>query len=447
MTGQPDRGETLTEEEIADIFYRAARDLDSPRTGELIREAERQGRRLRHRHRAFLAAGSALTAAAVVVTLAATGVVPRMFGNTGLNKPANGASPTHRVTRLRPTASSTASPKPSSSQQGLGVSPPPAPSASGPLHVVLQDPLPVTYSPNLVVIGTEAPDGSVFAAFASNQSVQQQTGSPLAPAGSAVYVVDGDQPMQAAEHSPIPVAALAADDSYLYVGGDNQIVAYNRATGGIAQTWNVAQPVRLMAASSGRLWAVLGSLTGGQVVEINPSTGSMTTVGTDSANVTAVAAGPLGLYYVESGGSTIVHISPDGIRQQAPTNQTVNVQQSGSAAVQAISVIGDQLLLIHDAGQGLDSSSQTYNASTLAGPATNAPGTAGSNRAISSLAGPVDLVTGESTTCKVGRYNLSTGSVTDAVTYPPEMLGPLLGPYPAVFVFLPSGSGYLDRIG
>ncbi len=447
MTGHPYRGETLTEEEIAGIFYRVAQGLDSPRIGTLINEAERQGRRVRHRHRAFLAAGSVLTAAAVVVALAATGVVPRIFGPTGANTPANGASPTHGATTPRPTASSTASPRPSGSQQGLGVSPPPAPSTTGPLRVVLHDPFPVTYTSGTVPIGTEAPDGSVFAAFASNASVQQQTGSPLAPAGSAIYVVDGDQPVQVAEHPSIPVAALAADNTNLYVAGGNQILAYSRTTGSITETWNVAQPVRLLAASAGRVWAVLGGLSGGQVIEINPSTARATTVGTDGANVTSVAAGPQGLYYVESGGATIVHISPDGTRQQAPTSQTVNVQLSGPAAVQAISVIGGQLLLIHDAGQGLDSSSQTYNSSTLAGPQANAPGTAGNNRAIGSLAGPVDLVTGENSTYSVGRYNLSTGAVTDAVTYPPELLGPLVGPYPAVFVGASGGPFYLDRIG
>jgi len=447
MTGHPHRGETLTEEEIAGIFYRVAQGLDSPRIGTLINEAERQGRRVRHRHRAFLAAGSVLTAAAVVVALAATGVVPRIFGPTGANTPANGASPTHGATTPRPTASSTASPRPSGSQQGLGVSSPPAPSTTGPLHVVLHDPLPVPYSANLFPIGAEAPDGTVFATFVPNRSEQQQTGYPQAPAGSAVYVVDGDQAAQVAEHPSIPVAALAADDTYLYVGGGTQVLAYSRVTGGVAQTWNVAQPVRLMAASAGRLWAVVGGLTGGQVIEINPSSGSMTTVGTDTENVSSVAAGPLGLYYVESGGATIVHISPDGTRQQGPTNQTVNAQLSGPGAVQAISVIGNQLFLIHDAGQGLDSSSQTYNASTLAGPMTNAPGAADSNRVVSSLAGPVDLVTGESSTYEVGRYNLSTGAVTDAVTYPQELLGPLLGPYPAVFVFPSTGPVYLDRIG
>ena len=316
---------------------------------------------------------------------------------------------------------------------------------------MLHDALPVSYSATQTpprVISAEAPDGSVFATFGRPA---QAGATMVAPPGSPVYVVDGDQSAQVAEHPAIVVAALAADDTYLYVGGGNQIVAYSRATGGLARTWSVAQPVRLMAASAGRLWAVLGALAGGQVAEINPATGGMTTVGTDAANVESVAAGPQGLYYVESGGATIVHISPDGTRQQAPTHQTVSLQLSGPAAIQAISVIGGQVLVVHDAGQGLDSSSQTYNGSTLAGPLTNAPGTANSNHAISSIAGPVDLVIGLNMTqgSEVGRYNVSTGAVTEAVTFPPGGvgIGPLLGPYPAVFVYPPGGPVYLDRIG
>jgi hypothetical protein len=348
-----------------------------------------------------------------------------------------------------PRSTPPATPSASASQLTPSVTPPPAPSASGPLRVVLHEPLPVTRSTQqfLGVISTEAPDGSVFAAFGPEQAGAVVT----PPAGSAVYVVDGDQPAQVAEHPTIAVSALAADDSFLYVGGSNQILAFNRATGALAQTWNIAQPVRLMAASAGRLWAVLGGLTGGQVVEINPSSDGMSTVGTDTANVESIAAGPLGIYYVESGGATIVHISPDGARQEAPTNQTVSQELSGPAAVQAISVIGDQVLLIHNAGQGLDSSSQTYNASTLAGPQTNAPGRADANLAIGTLAGPLDLLGAEDITSssEVGRYNLGTGAVTDAVSYPPDTweVGPLLGPYPAVFVYPQSGPVYLDRIG
>ena len=331
----------------------------------------------------------------------------------------------------------------------MSVPAPPAPSASGKLRVRLREAFPVQSSAFMTAIATEAPDGSVFAAFTS-----QQSGTPSAPAGAAVYVVDGDGPVQVAEHPPVPVTALAADATYLYVGGGNKIVEYARATGSIARTLSLSLPVRLMAASDGRLWAVLGSLTGaGQVVEVTPGSSSVKTVGTDTANVLNIAAGPLGLYYVESGGATIVRVNPNGTHLEAATNQTVNQQLSGPAAVQAISVLGSQVFVIHNAGQGLDSSSQTYDATTLSGPQANpAPGIAGSNHAVDTLAGPMDASAPDGSACSgkgcVGRYNVTTGAVADAVTYPTSThLSPLLGPYPAVIVFPKSGRVYLDRIG
>jgi len=324
---------------------------------------------------------------------------------------------------------------------------PSAPSTSGQLRVLLHDDFPVASNAFLGVIAAEAPDGSVFATFGS-----QQSGYPETSAGTAVYVVDGNQQPQVAEHPTIPVTALAADDTYLYAGGGTQIIEYSRSTGAIVRSWNLAMPVRLMTVAAGMLWAVLGSSTGpGQIAEMNPDASTVTTVGTDGANVFSIAAGPLGLYYVPAGGTTIVRISATGQRTQAPTHQTINEQLSGPGAVQAISVIGGQLFLVTDAGQGLDSVSRTYDASTLAGPATEAPGTAGSNHAVDSLAGPIDIAQGEARACAApcaGRYNLATGAVTDAVTFPSSArLGLLLGPYPAVIVFPASGSVYLDRIG
>ncbi len=381
--------------------------------------------------RPLLAAALAGTAALLVVGCS---------GGHGTGTTASTSSPAS----VTPSASA----RPSTSPTAVSVPAPPAPSTSGQLRVLRRDAFPVKSSAFLAAIAAEAPDGSVFAAFGAPQN-----GSPVAPAGTAVYVVDGGGPVQVAEHPSIPVAALAADDTYLYVGGGNQIVEYARATGSIARTLTLARPVRLMAAAAGQLWAVLGSVSGpGQVVEISPGSGTVTAVGSDAANVVSVAAGPLGLYYVESGGATIVRINPNGTRLQSSTNQTVNQELSGPAAIQAISVIGSQLFLIHDAGQGLDSSSQTYNATTLAGPETNAPGIAGSNHAIDSLAGPVASSMPEASGCSgqscVGRYNIATGAVTDAVTYPQTTrLGPLLGPYPAVIVLPPSGRVSLDRIG
>jgi hypothetical protein len=347
----------------------------------------------------------------------------------------------------------TASPKPSASaspspgQTAVNLPSLPAPSTSGQLRVLARDALPVKSSDFLAAIAAEAPDGSVFVSFGAVPN-----GTQGVPAGTVVYVVDGNQPAQVAEHPPVAVVALAADDTYLYVGGGNQIIAYARATGAVARTWTTTMPVRLLAVGGGKLWAVTGTVSGpGQVVEISPGSASVTTVGSDTANVVDIAAGPLGLYYVESGGATIIRISPNGTRLQAATNQTVNQQLSGPSAVQAISVIGNQLYVIHDAGQGLDSTSQTYDASTLSGPESNASGIASSNHAIDSLAGPIDRSQG-STSCPnsgcVGRYNLATGALTDAVTFPQSTsLGPLLGPYPALIVFPPTGRVFLDRIG
>ena len=208
-----------------------------------------------------------------------------------------------------------------------------------------------------------------------------------------------------------------------------------------------------LAAEDGPQLAVRRGLTGsGQVVEITPGSGSVKAVGTDTANVVNVAAGPLGLYYVESGGATIVRVNPNGTHLEAATNQTVNQQLSGPAAVQAISILGSQLFVVHNAGQGLDSSSQTYDATTLAGPQNNAPGVAGSNHAVETPAGPMDLSEPDGSACSgkgcVGRYNVASGAVTDAVTYPTSThVGVLLGPYPTVILFPSTGRVVLERIG
>lgn len=382
---------------------------------------------------------------AVRPLLAAALVSAAVLLIAGCSSGGSGSGPAASTTST-PSLKSSASASPSSNPTAVSVPAPPAPSVSGPLRVRLRDAFPVQSSAFMSAIATEAPDGSVFAAFATQQS-------PQAPAGTAVYVVDGDGPVQVAEHPSIPVAALAADATYLYVGGGNEIIEYARSTGSIARTLTMAMPVRLLSMAVGKLWAVLGSIGGpGQVAEISPGSGTVTTVGTDTADVEDLAAGPLGLYYVESGGATIVRINPNGTRLEAATNQTVNQQLSGPGAIQAISVIGDQLYLIHNAGQGEDSSSQTYNATTLAGPQTSALGTAGSNLAVDSLAGPLDRSAPVASACSgqncVGRYNIATGAITDAVTYPQStVLGPLLGPYPAVIVFPASGRVHLDRIG
>ena len=378
--------------------------------------------------------------AAALVSAAALLVVGCSTGGQGSGTTASTTSPA--------SAKPSASASPNSSPTAVNLAAPPAPSTSGQLRVRLRDAFPVQSSAFAIAVAAEAPDGSVFAAFGP-----QSNGSAVASANTAVYVVDGDGPVQVAEHPPIPVAALAADQTYLYAACGKQIIEYARATGSIARTVTLAAPVRLMAAAAGKLWAVLGSVAGpGQVVEISPGSGTVTTVGTDAANVVNVAAGPLGLYYVESGGATIVRVNLNGTRLESSTNQTVSQQLSGPSAIQAISVIGEPALRDPRCRAGPGLHVADLRRDDAGRPQTNAPGIAGSNHAVDTLAGPMDLSSPDGRGCSgkgcVGRYNLATGAITDAVTYPQSArLGLLLGPYPAVIVFPASGRVYLDRIG
>ena len=108
----------MTEEEIVSLFERVARDLDVPRIEALVAGAERSGWRLRHRHRAFLAAGVVLAAGAIVAGTT-TGLVPRLTA---------ALSPASRGTGLSAASASTS---PRSVPSGsASVSPTPAPSAS-----------------------------------------------------------------------------------------------------------------------------------------------------------------------------------------------------------------------------------------------------------------------------------------------------------------------------
>jgi hypothetical protein len=91
-------GDNMTEEEIAGIFDRVAQDLTLPGAEAVIDGAERHGRRLRARRRAFLGAGSALAVTAVIVAAVAG---PRLASGQragshrgGLTTPASTSVPT-----------------------------------------------------------------------------------------------------------------------------------------------------------------------------------------------------------------------------------------------------------------------------------------------------------------------------------------------------------------
>ena len=122
----------MTEEEIAALFDRVAQDLDFPGIEAVVSEAERHGRRLRHRHRGLIATGSVLSVGAVIIAVSSTGLVAGLTGTLGFASSATGTSPTPSASP--PTAASpsaTPSSDPSSSVPATGPERP-SPSASTP---------------------------------------------------------------------------------------------------------------------------------------------------------------------------------------------------------------------------------------------------------------------------------------------------------------------------
>jgi hypothetical protein len=118
----------MTEEEIAALFDQVARDLNFPGIEAIVSEAERDGRRLRHRHTALLATGSALAAGAIVVAATATGVVPGLSGTLGFTSSAAGASPAPSGSAAGTVVSPSARPSPAATSSVAAPGPTGAPS-------------------------------------------------------------------------------------------------------------------------------------------------------------------------------------------------------------------------------------------------------------------------------------------------------------------------------
>jgi hypothetical protein len=116
----------ITEDALADLFEKAVQDLD-PAVHAIVTGAERRGRRLRTRRRAWLALGSGLVVAALAGTALAAGVPLTHPGGAQL-----AAGPASRHPSPKHTGTGHASPKPSGrrvsagpSQRGYPQGPPP----------------------------------------------------------------------------------------------------------------------------------------------------------------------------------------------------------------------------------------------------------------------------------------------------------------------------------
>lgn len=285
------------------------------------------------------------------------------------------------------------------------------------------------------LIGTEAADGTVFLVVrisASADSIEVAAGSRAAKDIATV---------------PHGTVAIAASKTMFFVAGRTAISSFSRTTGAVLRTWSVRVPRPLGLASGplvygdGRLWAVRSTASGRKVVEIDPTSATVKTVGS-GRNVFALAVGSRGVYFVRSGGHTLIRVAASGARVTAPTHEVVNEHLSGPAAVQVVAVDGSTLLVSHDAGQGLDAELVRYNAKTLARIAavsTNVFHTA----VVPTVDGNLVLLDGTigggcSTSARpvcVAAISTKTAKTGHGVRLPTsEALSALFGPRPAVVV-------------
>lgn len=279
----------------------------------------------------------------------------------------------------------------------------------------------------------QAPDGAIFVA-----------GKVASP--QIIWVVDGVGPAGIAEHVKGPVTALAADAANLYVGVGQTVTAYSRTTGNVTRTWNTALPGTLtqLAVAGTKVWA-LSTDSGDStpdapngLIELDPSSSSPVRSVTGFSGTFSIAAGPSSVYYVTKQSSELVQQTNAGATLTAPTNQQVNLQLSGPSAIQAVAVVGGQVIVQHDAGQGLDAQLNTYDAGTLVGPIAQTNFSAGEPLAVTA-SGPFVVGNADTGVCTanqaacVRRFSLPTGNAGDPLALPDDTIASAItGPYPTV---------------
>ncbi|HTC70012.1 MAG TPA: hypothetical protein VK662_10625 [Acidothermaceae bacterium] len=284
------------------------------------------------------------------------------------------------------------------------------------------------------VVAAEGPDGAVFVA-----------GAVVSP--QIVWVVDRTSPAGVAEHVAGPVTALAADTNNLYVGIGKSVYAYSRTTGALVHTWTQTAlfgTVNQLAVAGNRLWGLYTAPDAGPpvapaaLVEIDPSSNSVVRTVTGITGAFSMASSAAGVYYVTNSSSQVVEQTNDGHTTTAPTKQAVDLQLSGPSAIQAIAVVGGQLVLQHDAGQGLDAVLNTYDATSLAGPSAPIPFSA-AEQLLSTPSGLFVVGNPDTGACTSGqqvcvrRFSLSGGNVGTGLALPDDTdASTLTGPDPTV---------------
>jgi hypothetical protein len=325
----------------------------------------------------------------------------------------------------------------------------PLPGASGPLSIFADVPIKGAFSAAQTgLTAAEGPDGAVFVAG-------------VATAPQIIWVVDGIKPAAVAEHVAAPVTALAADADNLYVGVDDSVYAYSRTTGALVHRWSptvLPGTVTQLAIAGDRVWGLFtepdDGPTGapGGLVEIDPTSADPVRTVSGITGAFSIAAGTAGVYYVTKQSSQLVEQTNNGDSVSVPTHQSVDLQLSGPSAIQAVAVVGGQVVLQHDAGQGLDAVLNTYDAASLAGPSAPISFSA-AEQLVSTPSGLFVIGNPDTGACTAGqqtcmrRFSLAGGNVGSPLGLPDDTLASVVtGPYPTVV--LGAGSDvHVLRIG
>ena len=361
---------------------------------------------------------------------------PQASAGSSVQASGQAAAPSSAPTSASGTSAPAGSPAAHPTQLPAASSPNalPTPGPTGPLAVFADVAIKGAFSSaetGLTV--AQGPDGAIFVA-----------GKLASP--QVIWVVDGVRPAWIAEHVKGPVTALAADAANLYVGVGQTVTAYSRTTGDVTHTWNTALPgtlIQLVVAGT-KVWGLSTQSDGNTpdapdgLVAFDPSSNSPVRSVTGFSGAFSIAVGPSSVYYVTKQSSELVQQTNAGATITAPTNQQVNLQLSGPSAIQAVAVVGGQVIVAHDAGQGLDAQLNTYDAATLVGPTAQTNFSA--DEPLAATAGGLFVVgngdTGvcaaSQTTC-VRRFSLPTGNVGDPLALPDDTIASAVtGPYPTV---------------
>jgi hypothetical protein len=364
-----------------------------------------------------------LLAAALTLAACSSSPTPSAKGATTTTRASGGAHPSAASSTTTPTATL------------------PAVATSGPLTPGTAIVLPFTADR---VTAAESPDGAVFAA----------PQDPTSPAPDIAWVVDGNGPAAIAEHVPTGIAALAADDANFYAATYSNVYAYNRTSGNQDGQWNMptvkaanssdADLVALTAAA-GDLYV---SVTQGNTVSVyrlNPNSSARPHL---VVRGLGDAIGADGTIYYEGTDHHLAALRANGSTTVGPA--LADAPNGLGGGVQYVDVVAAGAVWVSEpAGQGLDATYTTYDATTLAKTGTYSGSV--TSTVVDTAAGPLVLEpAGSSSACPSSSTPVSCvqritgqGTTSDPVSVGAAVT--LIGPGPAV-IASDTTSGQFDLI-